>query len=134
MGKPNFTGTWKFNPGKSALQIPPPESTTFVIEHNEPRFHLERTHVFGGKSDTFSIELTTDGEVVEFNHEGLLIRASLQWEGTTLVFDSTVTREGEQATNQVRYKLKDKNQVFEAEERFKSKELKYENTWIFNRE
>ncbi len=31
----------------------------FVIEHREPRFHLEWTHVFGGNSDIFSIDLMT---------------------------------------------------------------------------
>jgi hypothetical protein len=58
MTKPDFTGTWKLNHGKSSLQIPAPESTIFVIEHSEPHFHLERTHVFGGNSDTLSIDLT----------------------------------------------------------------------------
>ena len=134
MKKADFTGTWKFNPGKSSLQIPAPDSTDFVIEHNEPRLHLERTHVFGGKSDSFSIDLTTDGQVVEFNHGEVVISASLHWEGRTLVFDSTLTRGGEQATNIVRYKLADKNQVFVADERFHSRELKYKNRWVFDRQ
>ena len=134
MKKADFTGTWKFNPGKSSLQIPAPESTDFVIEHNEPRLHLERTHVFGGKSDSFSIDLTTDGQVVEFNHGEVVVRASLHWEGRTLVFDSTLTRGAEQATNIVRYKLADKNQVFVADERFHSRELKYKNRWVFDRQ
>ena len=56
MTKTNFTGTWKFNPNKSALQSPSPESSIFVIEHHEPNFHLERTHVLGGVSDTFSVD------------------------------------------------------------------------------
>lgn len=62
MAKSDFTGTWKFDHSKSSLQIPSPDSTSFVIEHNEPRFLLKRTHVFGGNSDTFSIDLTTDGK------------------------------------------------------------------------
>ncbi len=134
MAKPDFTGTWKFNRSKSSLQIPSPDSTTFVIEHNEPRFHLERTHVFGGNSDTFSIDLTTNGKVVERNHRGFEIRASLCWEGETLVFDSILHREGEQATNIVRYKLADKDHVFLADERFRSEEHNYENRWVFDKQ
>jgi hypothetical protein len=134
MEKPDFTGTWKFSPGKSSLQIPAPDSTTFVIEHHEPRFHLERTHIFGGNSDTFSIDLTTDGKVVELNHGGVAIRASLHWEGEALVFDCTLNREGDQATNIVRYKLADKDQVFLADERFHSEEHNYENSWVFDKQ
>ena len=47
MAKPDFTGTWEFNPSRSSLQNPAPESSTFGIEHREPYFYLERTHVFG---------------------------------------------------------------------------------------
>ncbi len=33
--KPDFTGTWKFNPGKSRLQIPIPDSAIFVIAEEQ---------------------------------------------------------------------------------------------------
>jgi hypothetical protein len=134
MTRPDFSGRWQFNPGKSLLEIPSPDSTIFVIEHDEPRFHLTRTHVHGGKSDTFSIELTTDGEIVEFNHAGLVVRASLQWEGMALMFDSTLDRNGEQATNIVRYELSDDNQILLAHEWFRSKSLNYDNRWVFDRQ
>ena len=134
MGRPDFSGRWEFSPSKSSLQIPAPDSTTFVIEHNEPRFHLTRTHVFGGNSDTFSLELTTDGKPVEVNHAGLSIRASLRWEGVTLVFDSTLDRNGERATNTVRYRLSEDDQVFLADERFRSEGLNYDNRWVFDRQ
>src|SRR5262249_47325453 len=75
MAKPDFTGIWKFNRSRSSLQIPAPDSTTFVIEHREPRFHLSRTHVVGGHRDTLSLELTTDGALVVCNHGGLAIQA-----------------------------------------------------------
>lgn len=134
MSKPDFSGRWQFNPGKSLLEIPSPDSTTFVIEHNEPRFQLTRTHVFGGKSDTFSLELKTDGKIVEFTHAGLVIRASLQWEGMTLVFDSTMDRKGDQGTNIVRYALSDDKRVLLAHEWFRSKSLNYDNRWVFDRQ
>ena len=134
MAKPDFTGSWKFNPDKSSLQIPAPESTTFVIDHREPRFHLERTHVFGGNSDTFCIDLITNGEAVVRAHAGFEINASLYWKAETLVFDSKLEREGEQATNIVRYSLSDDGQSFIAIEQFCGKEYSYENTWVFDRQ
>jgi hypothetical protein len=133
VAKPDFSGTWQFNRRKSSLQIPPPDSTIFTIEHHEPRFHLARTHVFAGKSDTFSIDLTTDGETVVRDHGNMKIYVRLYWEGETLVFDSKLEREGEKATNVVRYKLADDEQTFIAEERFHSEQRSYENTWVFDR-
>ena len=94
MPRPDFSGEWEFNRAKSSLQIPPPDSTTFVIERWEPLFRLTRTHVIGGHEDTFSIELRTDGEPVLCSHRGFEIRARLYWEDDALVFDSTLTREG----------------------------------------
>jgi hypothetical protein len=134
MTKPDFSGTWKFNPARSSLQIPAPESTIFVIKHREPHFRLERTHIFGGNSDTFSIDLTTDGNTVVRTHAGLEINATLRWEGDALVFDSKLERDGKQATNIVRYKLSDDGQSFIADEKFSSKELNYENKWLLERE
>lgn len=61
MPKPNFTGTWKFNPANSVLQIPAPDATVFVIDHREPVLRISRTHIVGEKQDTFSLDLTTDG-------------------------------------------------------------------------
>jgi hypothetical protein len=134
MTRPSFTGTWKFNPAKSSLQIPAPGSTTFVIEHSEPRFRLERTHIFGGKSDTFNIDLTTDGQAVVQAHAGFEIDASLRWEGDTLVFDSRLKREGEQATNIVRYSLSADGRTFIAEEQLRSKEQSHDNRWVFDKQ
>src|SRR5262245_42944989 len=134
MAKPDFTGTWKFNRGRSSLQIPAPDSTTFVIEHREPRFHLRRTHVVGRNSDTFSIDLTTDGAELLCRHGDLAIQARLRWEGETLVFDSELVREGMRATNVVRYRLADAGRTFVAEERLRSEQQSHENTWVFDRE
>ena len=134
MVRPDFSGTWGFSPSKSSLEIPAPDSTTFVIEHNEPRFHLQRTHVFGGNSDTFSLELTTDGKTVEVHHAGLSIRANLQWDGVTLVFDTTLNRNGEPATNIVRYTLSDDSRELVANERFRSHSLNYDNRWVLDRQ
>ena len=132
--KPDFTGTWKFNSGKSALQSPSPESSIFVIEHREPHFRLERTHVFGGKSDTFSVALTTDGALIAMNHGGLEIHSRAYWEGDALVFDSGFVHEGEQATNIVRYRLEDAGQMLIAEKQLRSTQHKHDNIWVFEKQ
>ena len=134
MQKPNSTGTWKFNPSKSTLQIPAPDSTVFVVEHMEPNFRLSRTHVAGEKSDTFTLDLTTDGAEVVILRGDLHLRACAYWEGETLVFDSHLVRGGEDATNIVRYKLAGNLNSFVAEEKFRSKSLCYDNIWLLERQ
>lgn len=131
MMKPNFTGTWKFNPDKSDLQGSSPESSIFVIEHIEPLFHLERTHVFGGKSDTFSIALTTDIKPVTINQGGLETHSELYWEGDSLVFDSRFVYEVEEATDIVRYRLENAGQTFIAEDQLRSSQHNHDNLWVF---
>lgn len=134
MNRPNFTGVWKFNQNKSVLEISAPDSTTFIIEHREPYFHLERTHVSGKSSDTFTVDLTTDNKTVTKNHGGVEIRARMAWEGDILVFDSEVYREGNRGTNIVRYQLADDGHTFIADEQFSSKDLNYANKWVFDKQ
>ena len=131
--KPDFSGTWKFDPSRSALQIAPPDETVFVIVHREPVFRLTRTHVFGDRRDTFSLELSTDGRETVLDHGDLRIRARAYWDGDTLAFDSRIARAGEEATNEVRYTLSADRGTFVAEERFRSGSLDHDNTWLFAR-
>ncbi len=134
MQKPDFAGTWKFNPGRSVLQIPAPDSSIFVVEHLEPIFRLSRTHVVGETSDTFALDLTTDGKEVVVVRVDRRLRARAYWEGETLVFDSHLTRGGEEATNVVKYKLSRTLDSFVAEEQFRSKSLNYDNLWFMERQ
>ncbi|HEY6951799.1 MAG TPA: hypothetical protein VI758_05295 [Bacteroidota bacterium] len=133
MPKPNFTGTWKFNPARSLLQIPAPNSSSFVIEHADPAFRLTRTHFIGETSDTFSVDLTTDGRGVRVHRPGLIVHARAYWEGNALVFDSTVMRGEETGSNVVRYTLADDLNSIVAEEHFRSKGVNYDNVWILDR-
>jgi hypothetical protein len=134
MERPDFSGVWRFNRERSSLQIPPPDSTTFVIKHQEPRFHLERTHTLGGSSDFFTIDLFTDGKSVELTHAGVKIRGQMYWEAESLVFYSDVIREDVHGTNIVRYQLKDKGRTLMAIERLSSADHSHENCWVFDRQ
>jgi hypothetical protein len=135
MIRPNFTGTWAFNAAKSALQISPPEASEFVIEHREPHFRLSRTLVMQGCRDTFSIDLTTDGSPFHLAHpRGYEIRGRAYWDGDVLAFDSTIGQGDNQATNAVRYHLSPDVNTLTAEERFRGRDLAYENVWVLDRQ
>lgn len=133
MPKPNFTGTWRFNPTKSVLQINAPDATEFVIQHHEPALHISRTHIIGDQRDTFSLALTTDGQEVAVAQGDLQLRCRAYWDGDTLVFDSKVIRADVEGTNMVRYTLLDDGAMFQAEERFRSSVLNYDNLWLLDR-
>jgi hypothetical protein len=133
--KPNFTGTWIFNPQRSTIQGSAPSASTFYIKHDEPNFHLSRTHVFNGKSDTWSIDLITDGkhEVTEHNSY-YTARTRMYWEGSSLVLDmKMVTKEGEKATNLVKYSLSDDGETFIALEHYKDSTEEHLNKWVFDK-
>ena len=88
----------------------------------------------GETSDTFALELTTDGREVAAERANVQIRARAYWEGDTLVFDTTLVRGGEDATNVVRYNLADTLDSFIAEEHFRSKSLNYDNIWVLDKQ
>lgn len=134
MNKPDLSGTWAINRERSRLEIPMPDSTVFTIEHREPRFHLERTHVVGETRDVFSIELTTDGRVAESTHRGIRIEARAFWDGDVLVFDSRLTLGEEKGTNTVRYELVAGGMSFIAQERVEFQSHTHSNTWVFDRQ
>jgi hypothetical protein len=132
--RPNFSGTWKWNPAKSVLQITGPDSTVFVIDHREPFLRISRTHVASGKRDSFTIDLTTDNTQVVLDREGTQLRARAYWKDTTLVFDTKIIREGEEASNTVRYSLDVAGVSFVAAERYRSRTLNYDNRWVLDKE
>ena len=132
--KANFSGRWTLNPEKSKLQIPKPTSTRFAIEHREPAFRLTRTHVYGEKSDTLTLELKADGMERAHDAGGSSALIRLYWEGSSLVAEMKVARDGEQALNLVRYSLADEGRTFVGVERFRSAKVNYDNLWVFDRE
>lgn len=116
------------------LQIPAPDGTLFVIDHREPLLRISRTHTVGEKRDTFSLDLTTDGQEVSVSRDDVQLDARAYWDGDTLVFDARLVRAGEEATNSVRYTLSTDRLSFVAEERFRSASLNYDNVWIMESE
>ncbi|MCP5109325.1 MAG: hypothetical protein GY953_00665 [bacterium] len=79
--KPDFSSAWQLNLAKSQLEIAPPDSSVFYIDHKEPLFRLKRTHVFNGKPNTWEIELTTDGKEVVQQEKDADFHARLRWDG-----------------------------------------------------
>jgi nuclear transport factor 2 (NTF2) superfamily protein len=131
--KPDLSGTWEFDAAKSRLEMPAPEKSTFWIEHRDGRFKLARTHVWGERWDTFSLEVTTDGQEFykKIGDAESWIRAS--WEGEELVLDMKLAHRGEQGTNIVHYRLTDAGQTFVAAEWLHMAGEQHHNLWVLDR-
>jgi hypothetical protein len=130
--KADFSGVWVINPQKSQLaDWAKYESTTITIEHREPKFRFHRVSVKAGKTDESGYDLTTDG-VEKVKKDGrMTIYSRLSWEGEALVLqDRMVLADGREATNTVRYTLKDGGRTFVAEEKFRGPVVKYDNLWV----
>ncbi len=131
--KPTFTGRWRFNPTKSKLEIPSPSDSHFEIQHDEPRFHLTRTLVFGENANTITLDMTTDGKESVHRLGDLQARIRVYWEGDTLVLDSVIAATGDFGKNLVRYRLEDGGATFIAVESWRSSKCSYDNVWVFDK-
>jgi hypothetical protein len=130
--KPNFSGSWVVNLEKSKLEIKVElESATFTIDHKEPNFRFSRVFVIGGKDNALAWALTTDGKEAVTVDDGRTDHSRLYWDGDVLVFEvRMVLKDGREATNVVRYSLRDGGRTFVAEEKFRGPVLKYDNLWV----
>ncbi len=133
LSRVDFSGRWEFSPGASALQIESPDAVMFAIEHREPGFRLERTLTFGGRSDTFAIDLTVGADGAPVTRGEATLYPSLRWDGDQLVFFARIVHGGEEATNLVRYRLEEDGTILVAEESFRSSGQSYDNRWVFTK-
>ena len=133
MTKPDFTGHWQFDSEASALQIEIPETIEVLIEHNGSQFRLERTFVFAGHSDTFTIELELDTDNPPISRGASTLYPSLHWDGNRLVFLTRIESEGREAENLVRCHLESNGAILVAVESFRGPSREYDNRWVFTK-
>jgi hypothetical protein len=134
--KPNFSGTWIFNAQKSTLQDPAPSSVKFQIEQHDPHIRLSRTQVYGGQSNTWSVDSGTDGQKEVVQHSALYTsHIRMYWDGDTLVMDEKITAgDGSKATNTVKYTLADDGKTLVAVESEETPVGKATNKWVYDKQ
>jgi hypothetical protein len=131
-GRPNFTGTWVLNLAKSRLQVPPPDSTIFVIRHEEPVVRLFRTHARAGRLDTVTITLRTDSSRIDGELRAAKSVSRTWWEGNELVFAIELSLGEQHAAQTVRYSLSPDGKTFTAVENVYAGPNKHLNRWVFD--
>jgi hypothetical protein len=133
--KPNFSGTWLFNPRKSTLQDPPPSKLTLQIEQRGSLVKMSRIQAYGDKIFNSTINATTDGqkEVVQ-TFAMYSSRARVYWEGDSLVVDEKITaNDGSKATNLVKYSLSGAGTELLAVEDEETPNGKITNNWRYDK-
>ena len=133
--KPDFSGTWGFNPEKSRLEttVPTQAELIFVIEHKDSKFRMTRTLILGERTDTLSWEATTDGKEHHRKDGDYESWMRMTWMGDELILNSRLTRHGEQGTNEAHYRLADGGKTLIAAEWFHMPSSQHHNYWVFDR-
>ena len=134
-GKPDLSGTWVLNLAWCQLEYPAKlDGGTITIEHKDPAFRFSRTFVAGGKDDSASYELTTDGREKVVAEAGRTTTSRMFWDGDVLVLDERIVlADGRTATNTVRYSLHEGGRMLIAEEKFRGPIHKHDNVWVADR-
>jgi hypothetical protein len=106
--KSDFSGTWKINAGKSEFgPMPPPDSMTQKIVHEDPSLKVNIVQTGGGGDMTYDMAYTTDGKEC-VNHLGdNEFKSTLKWDGDDLVTDTKGSFDGNAFTAKDRWTLSD---------------------------
>jgi len=132
--RPDFSGIWKLDKGKSSLQAPAPDTSIFYIDHSDPRFWLNRAHIVDGVADLFSINVLTDrkNDVTKWGDDSIVNRC--RWEGDKLVLESQERRDRKESLTVLKFSLSPDGKTLTAEERFTGPDRKLENILVLQRE
>jgi hypothetical protein len=104
--KPNFSGTWKLNAGKSDFgPMPAPEARTDKITHQDP--DLKDSFTQSGPMGDVAAEMkySTDGKETTSTVRDNQVKSTAKWEGEELVIAGKTSFEGGDVTLADRWSL-----------------------------
>lgn len=94
--KPNFSGDWKLNIEKSNFgPIPPPDSLTQKITHEDPSLKIAVEQKGGPQGDmNYQATYSTDGKETTNTVGPMEAKSTAKWEGDTLAVDTKINTGG----------------------------------------
>jgi protein-S-isoprenylcysteine O-methyltransferase Ste14 len=135
--RPNLSGEWKLNVGKSHFgALPPPTGRTDKIEHQDPTLKIRRLQT-GGMGDTqVTLECRTDGSPCKTAVEGLDFRFPLKarWDGAILKFESKGQFQSADVTTTETWKLSEDGKTLRIDRRLSSDEGSTEQSLLLEKQ
>jgi hypothetical protein len=111
--KPNFSGEWKLDAGKSNFgPMPPPASMLRKVTHNDPALTIVEQQSGGPQGDqNITMKYTTDGKESVNNLMGNDVKSIATWEGSSLVIATKVDFQGNEIKVTDKWSLSDDGKV-----------------------
>jgi hypothetical protein len=98
--KPNFSGDWTLDATKSDFgPMPPPQSMTRKVDHNDPSLTYTEAQTGGPQGDTNrTMKYSTDGKETTNDMMGTPMKATAKWDGDALVMNGKLDMQGNEIT------------------------------------
>jgi len=104
--KPNFSGTWKLNVGKSSFgPMPVPDTRTDKITHQDPDLKDSLTQSGPMGEVIAELKYSTDGKETTSTVRGNQVKSTAKWEGDELVIAGKTSFDGGDVTLADRWSL-----------------------------
>lgn len=120
--KPNFSGEWTMDPAKSDFGTQPvPTKMSRTITHADPAFKVVTVQTGGSMGDTtIEVNYSTDGKPQKNTVNGADMITVGKWDGTSVVFNSTLQQQGAEVKIEDRYSLSDAGKTLTVVRKFES--------------
>jgi hypothetical protein len=106
VGKPNYSGTWKLNVGKSDFgPVPGPDTRTQKIDHKDPAIKVANDEEGPMGKQNWEINLVADGTEVTAKMGDREVKNALSWEGGNIVVTTKLQYEGSDVVIKATYLL-----------------------------
>lgn len=104
--KPNYTGDWKLNAGKSDFgPMPAPEKMNRTVKHEDPNLKITTTQTGPQGEFTSELNFTTDGKPSTNKVRGQDVTGAAKWDGDTLTVSAKREVQGMEITTNERWTL-----------------------------
>jgi hypothetical protein len=104
--KPNLTGTWKMDVGKSDFgPAPAPTSQTDKITHDDPSLKISISQTSQMGDLNYDVTYSTDGKETTNTIRGSDFKSIAKWDGDSIVIDSKGSFNGNDVTLKDRWTL-----------------------------
>lgn len=119
--KPNFSGTWKLNVGKSDFGVlPPSNGRTDVIDHQDPNLKDSVSDDAAQGKQEYTLAMTTDGKEAINRPGGLEMKNVATWDASNLVVNTKLQFQGSDVSIKTSWALSDDGKTLTESAHFES--------------